>query len=341
MTGTPPTTTTLNVPLPRPEGWANIRGWLLRLPLLQCAVLVALTLWLVIAIPGIANPLSIGSLLVLASLLAFAALGQTLVVLLGGLDLAIAGYITVGAFVAANVAGGAGVPVPLALLITIAVCGGAGALVGFICHRYQVQPLVLTLGLGAALTGGTLFLTNGDFSSAPPQALRDLTGVTKTTFGLPVPPIIVILVLLVGLMWLFLSRTASGRRLYATGANMRAAGLTRINTALVWTLVFAASGITAGLAGMLLASFSAGWSAGIGEPYLFTGLAAVLLGGTTFGSIRGSYTRTVLGALILTALSTIVVSNGLSEGQSRILYGLIILVVVALYGRERHVRDRF
>ena len=67
----------------------------------------------------------------------------------------------------------------------------------------------------------------------------------------------------------------------------------------------------------------------------------MLVGGTTFGSVRGSFTRTALGALILTVVATIITSRGLAEAQSRIVYGVIILAVVALYGRERHVRDRF
>jgi len=123
--------------------------------------------------------------------------------------------------------------------------------------------------------------------------------------------------------------------------NPRAASLSRVNTSVVWTAVFAASGALAGVAGMFIASFGSGWAQTIGDPYLFSGLAAVLVGGTTFGSVHGSFTRTALGALILTLVSTIIVSRGLAEAQSRIVYGVIILAVVALYGRERHVRDRF
>lgn len=341
MMNTRPPTATVNTPLPSPRGIAGFRTALLRLPILQIAVLTVLAAWLVATVPSILNPVSIVSILMLVSLLALAAMGQTLVVILGGLDLAIPGYIIVGSFVASNLATGAGWPLPLALLTTVAVCGGVGAFVGFVSHRYEVQPLVLTLGVSAALTGGTLFIANADYSSAPPDALRSLTGITSTTFGLPVPPLILIVVVAAVLVWLFLARTVNGRRLYATGANRRAAGLARISTGTVWTGVFAMSGVTAGIAGMLLASFSSGWNATSGDPYLFTGLAAVLLGGTTFGSIRGSYTRTVLGATILTLLSTIVVSNGMSDGQSRIIYGLVIIGVVALYGRDRHVRDRF
>ncbi|MNW59570.1 Ribose transport system permease protein RbsC [compost metagenome] len=184
-------------------------------------------------------------------------------------------------------------------------------------------------------------MADGDYSSVPHDSLRSLASLRATTFGLPFPPIILIVLLLGVALWVFLNRTTAGRRLYATGVNFRAAGLTRIRTSIVWVLVFAASGAFAGLAGIFIAAYGSGWSQTIGDPYLFSGLAAVLVGGTIFGSIHGSYTRTLLGALILTLLSTIIVSNGLSEAQSRIVFGVIILAVVSLYGRERHVRNRF
>ena len=97
-----------------PSRWTKFRFFVLRLPILQLLVLLALILWLVISIPAFVNRLSIVSVLILAALLAFAALGQTFVVLIGGLDLAIPGYIIVGAFISSNLAGGAGWPIPLA-----------------------------------------------------------------------------------------------------------------------------------------------------------------------------------------------------------------------------------
>lgn len=311
------------------------------LPLLQVAVLIGLAAVLVATVPAIANQRSINAVLIIASLLALAAMGQTLVVILGGLDLTVPGYITFGAFAASNLAGMAGWPWPLMMVFVIAVCASIGAFVGFICHQLKIQPLVVTLGFGAVLTGGTLFLAGSDYSSAPPDALRDLTKIKSTTFGIPVPPVVFIVIILAVLTWLFLTRTPAGRRLYATGISPRAAALTRIHTGAVWTLVFAVSGALAGVAGIFIASFGSGWSQAVGDPYFYSGLAAVIVGGTTFGSIRGSYTRTVLGAVILTLLATIIVSNGLAEAQSRIVYGLIIIGVVALYGRDRHVRDRF
>ena len=182
-------------PTVRPRPWTRFRAWVFEVPALQVLVVLALAAWLVITIPAIANPRSITSILVITSLLALAAMGQTLVVILGGLDLAAPGYILFGTFMAANVAGKLGVPAVVALLITVVVCGGVGALIGWICHRFAVQPLVVTLGTGAALTGATLFLADGDYSSAPPEALRSLASLRGTTLGLPFPPIILIVLL--------------------------------------------------------------------------------------------------------------------------------------------------
>lgn len=335
-------TQSLTVPPPPVRGWKKVRRWAVETPVVQVAVLIALVAILVALIPAFAaRPQAAVAILVLASLLALAAMGQTLVVILGGMDLAVGGYILFGAMIASNATSRLGWPTWFALVVTVVVCGGIGALVGWLCHWLRIQPLVLTLGVGAILAGGTMFMVNGDYNGQPPQDLRSLAQLTGTTFGVPIPPIIVIVLILGVVIWMFLSRTATGRNLYATGVNPRAAALTRVNTSAIWIGVFAVSGVLAGVAGMFIAAFGSGWAQATGDPYLFSGLAAVLVGGTTFGSVRGSFTRTALGALILTVVATIITSRGLAEAQSRIVYGIIILAVVALYGRERHVRDRF
>lgn len=335
-------TRSLTQPATPPSGAARFRRWAIETPFIQFVILIALVAVLVTLIPAfISRPQAGIAVLTLAALLALAAMGQTLVVILGGLDLAIAGYVTFGAMIASQATSRLGWPVPIALIVVLAVCAGVGAGIGWMCHRFRIEPLVITLGAGTMLTGGSMFLAGGDYNGQPPQELKSLAQLTGTTFGLPVPPVIVIVIVLGILLWLFLAKTAAGRRLYATGVNPRAAGLTRINTTLVWCGVFAASGALAGVAGMFIAAFGSGWSQSIGDPYLFSGLAAVLVGGTTFGSVRGGFTRTAIGAMILTVLSTIIVSQGLTEAQTRVVYGVIILGMVALYGRDRHVRDRF
>jgi ribose transport system permease protein len=137
----------------------------------------------------------------------------------------------------------------------------------------------------------------------------------------------------------FLHRTVAGRRLYATGANPRAAALTRIDARAVWVLVFMTSAIVSALVGVLLAGF-AGADQTVGDPYLFSGLTAVIVGGTTFMGARGDYTHTVTGALILTVLTTVLVGKGYDQADQQIIFGVLILLVVAGYGRDRRLRDR-
>jgi ribose transport system permease protein len=80
--------------------------------------------------------------------------------------------------------------------------------------------------------------------------------------------------------------------------------------------------------------------AGVGDPYLFLALAAVLVGGTSLVGARGDYWRTVLGALIMTLVTTILVVHGAGEALQEILTGVLILLFVGLYGREKRLRDR-
>jgi ribose transport system permease protein len=342
MSQAPSVTETLTAPATRPDRRARARIFILERPILQLIVLVAVAAWLVVLIPSIAtNPRAVTSILVVASLLALTAMGQTFVIILGGVDLTIPGYIMVGAMLAVNGPAKLGLPIGLSALVTMLICGGIGALIGFVCHRWHIPSLVITLGAGAALSGATLFLAGNDFNGTPPDELRALAAAGGNTFGIPVPPIIFIVVACAVVIWLVLTRTAVGRRFYATGVNMRAADLTRINSSLTWTVVYGLCGAITGIAGMFLAGFGGGWAQGFGEPYLFTGLAAVLIGGTTFGSPRGSFTRTIMGAVILTMISTIILGYRLNEAQGLVLYGVIIIVMLTVYGRDRHVRDRF
>jgi ribose transport system permease protein len=100
-----------------------------------------------------------------------------------------------------------------------------------------------------------------------------------------------------------------------------------------------ASAVLSALVGVLLAGFS-GADPGLGEPYLFQGLTAVIVGGTVFMGARGDYTHTVVGALILTELTTIMVGRGYDTNRQQIIFGVLILLVVAGYGRDRRLRDR-
>jgi ribose transport system permease protein len=318
---------------------SRVVAWQRQAPVLQLVALVVLFTYGIQTIAGFGAQTSVDSMLVLASLLGLAAVGQTCVLILGGLDLSVPGHIVMGAIVVSELYGNDHWSAPLAIAVVIVAAGILGAATGWICHRWRVQPLIVTLGVGAISAGAAVAWTSGELTGNAPPFLTQLTSATGTTFGVEVPPVVIIWGLVAIVLGVVLHRTKAGRELYATGANPRAAALARIDTKRVWIAVFALSAIASALVGCLLAGF-AGADQTLGDPYLFSALTAVIVGGTTFMGAHGDYTHTVVGALFLTVLTTILIGKGYDQADQQIIFGVLILLVVAGYGRDRRLRDR-
>ncbi|MFD9117496.1 ABC transporter permease [Streptomyces bottropensis] len=329
-----------NTPRGARTPWRAFAAAQQRVPVFQIVAGLAVFAWGAVAVPGFTEHSAIMSMLVLASLLGLASVGQTLVVLVGGLDLAVAGYLSVGAVAAAQLAGKHHWSLTATTAAVVGVTGLAGAVSGWVCQRFGVQSLVVTLGMYSILISAILILTDGKIVDPPPAVLSDWTSVAGSTLGLMVPPVVVLWAVVSVVLGIVLARTRAGRQLYATGGNPRAAALMMIDVRRVWVLVFAFGGAFAGLIGILVAGFASGATPNSGDPYLFSGIAAVVVGGTMIGTARGIYTRTVLGTLLLTELTTILAGEGFDEGDNRILYGLALLVVVTAYGRQRRLNER-
>jgi ribose transport system permease protein len=314
--------------------------WQSRYPLIQVMALIVIVLYGAASIPGYGSASSLKAMAVLAALLGLAALPQTLVALVGGIDFSIPGFITAGGVITVVLTGEHHWAMYAVIPVIIVSCAAAGALSGFVCHRFAANPLVITLGMYAVVQGVVLVCTSGNITEAPPTSLSRWAAVDGTTLGIGIPAVVVIWAVVAIVTGLALSRTPAGRRLYATGTNLRAARLALVRTELVWTVVFMLSAILSGLAGVLICGYSGGASPTMGDPYLFQGLTAVIVGGTAIGRSHGDYWRTVLGSLILITLTTVFVGKGLSGTKTQITFGFLILVVVAGYGRQRRLQDR-
>jgi ribose transport system permease protein len=310
-----------------------------RIPALQVLVLVALVLY----VGAKDGDYTWGNLwapiLLQSSFLGIAAAGQTLAILVGGLDFSIAAYIVAGNLLTTHLVGLEHWNFAVCALIVLAVCLAGGALSGWLCHRFGLEPLVVTLGMSSVVVGMLLGTDTTLVNGAGPGWLESFTAQSSKTFGLPVPPIIAAWVILAVAISVILAKTPVGRRLYLAGSGPKAAEISGISTRRVWTGVYAASAVLAGLAGVLLAGFSTGGDTNVGNNYLFPGLAAVIVGGTMMGG-RGDYLRTCLGALIITALNFVISVLGVNAAASQVVFGALILATVALYGRERRLRDR-
>jgi ribose transport system permease protein len=311
-----------------------------RLPVFQVALLLGLFVFGWQTIPGYSSGFSIRAMLMLGSLLGLAAAGQTLVILLGGIDISIPFVIGAVDVMTAQLTGGKGWPFPAVAAFVAAVALVIGAANGYLSHRFEVHPLIITLGTGSMLGGAVLAWTKGTLTGGAPSYLADFISPAKHTGPIPLPPVVVFWLALSLVIVLVLARTSVGRRLYATGANPRAARLTLVSTTRVWTGTFAASALLSALTGVLLAGFSGTGQFDIGDPYLFTTIASVVIGGTSLLGARGDYVRTMLGALILTQATTIMIGKGLNDPTQQVILGGAIIFFVATYGREPHVRTR-
>jgi len=310
-----------------------------RFPVLQFLVLIALVLYVGAADGDFSWGDLWAPILLQASFLGIASAGQTMAILVGGLDFSIAAYIVAGNLLVTHLTGVEHWNFGLSALITLAICVVGGGLSGWACHRFRLEPLVITLGMSSLVVGALLGTDSTLVNGAGPGWLQTFTAQSSDTFGVPVPPIVVAWILLAAVISVILAKTTLGRRLYLTGAGPRAAALAGISTRRVWTGVYAASAVLAGLAGILLAGFSTGGDTNIGNNYLFPGLAAVIVGGTMMGG-RGDYLRTCLGALIITALNFVISVLNVNAAAQQVVFGALILLTVALYGREGRLRDR-
>jgi ribose transport system permease protein len=225
--------------------------------------------------------------------------------------------------------------------LAIALALGVGAAVGFAnglgVAWLGVPAVVMTLGMNGVLQGLSLGLskglTCGSCSSYAPEPLRHL--VTGRVAGIPTELFVWLGVGL--LLTAVLTLTTFGRRVYAVGNNPRAAYLSGVGVRAVTVALYALSGVFAALAGIALVAFGGQASLGLGDPYLFESIAAVVVGGVSILGGRGSYAGVAAGSLTLVALVTLLQAEQVPEYGRSIIYGLVILAILFTYGRERSV----
>lgn len=296
-------------------------------------------------IEGFSSGNNIKSMLLFASFLGIASIGQTLVALLGGLDLSIP-FIIGGANVGLLYLIGLGVPPWLATLIVLSIGTLFGVINGLLSYKLQGQALIVTLGTGFAISGGVQIVTSigsaysGNVFGTVPAWLSNISAMNGSTFGLPFPPVIAIWALIAVVLIIGLRTTIYGRYLYALGVNRTSASRVMISEMRYWVIMYALSGFFAALTGGLLLGWSGGGFIGVGDQYLFLTLAAVVVGGTSLLGGAGGYGFTVIGVLVLQVLSSFLVGIGLDFKWQQFIFGLLILPMVALYARSPHIRTQ-
>ncbi len=307
-------------------------------------LVIAFTLILVLLIiSGIRQPgfLSINNLrqqLVLATFLGTVAAGQTLVILTGGIDLSVAWNLNFAAILFTQTIDGSQDPGRIALATVLALLAGTtvGTINGLGVSLLRIPSLVMTLGMNTVMLGVTLVYTNGSPQGLAPQFARELA--TGRVAG-QVPWALVFWAGLAIVMIGLLKYSVFGRRVYAIGNNPRAAFLSGAPVPRTLVGVYAFAGMTAGLAGILLAGYSNNTYLGMGDAYILQSIAAVVIGGTSILGGAGGYGGTIAGAIMIVMLQNALQVAGIRPAGQQILYGVIILTMLFVYGRAAKVRE--
>ncbi len=306
-------------------------------------VLAALIVISAFSIEGFLSGPNIKAILLFAAFLGLASVGQTLVALMGGLDLSIP-FVIGSSNIALLFLISAGVPSYVAFGFILVLGGVIGLLNGIISFRLQGQALIVTLGTGFSVAGFTQIMTSigsqyaGNVFGNVPKWLQNLAAMNGKFLGMSFPPTIIIWIVVSIITIGALRVTIWGRNLYALGGNRNSAKLIGINEFKYWVGSYVISGIFAALTGSLLLGWSGGAFIGVGDQYLFTTLAAVVIGGTSLLGGSGGYGFTVIGVLVLQVLTSFLLGIGLQYEWQQFIFGLLILPMVALYGRSPHIR---
>jgi ribose transport system permease protein len=273
------------------------------------------------------TPKQVSTTFLYAAVLGLIAAGQTLVMLTGGVDLSVATTATAGAFMVSSYGTHGAL---LAIGIALAVGLGIGLVNGIGVALFRVNPLIMTLGVSTITLGLLTIYSQRRFVALVPDFVVTLGSQRFLTY---IPYDLLVWLPIAAIIILGLRYSGIGRMIYAVGDNPVACRLAGVRIWQPLLFVYAACGALSALAGTLLVGFNNAADLGIAGPFLLPSVAAVVIGGTSIFGGLGGYAGTILGALILTVLDSLLTILNASQAARQILYGLIVLALAAIYAR--------
>jgi ribose transport system permease protein len=275
------------------------------------------------------------NILTRSTVLGLVAIGQTMVILTGSLDLSVAYLIGLCSLIGAQTMAGDPAMIIPGVLLTIGLAAAVGLINGLVITGLKVNAFIATLGTALIIRGYLENTYTGPAGSVP----RSFQHLGYDRIG-PVPVSTVVMLVLAGIAWWYLTRTRGGYHVYAVGGDPEVARLSGIRTGRTIVKVHVLCSVMAGLAALFLAS-----RLGSGAPYVGTdggydleSIAAVVLGGTLLAGGRGGVAGTIGGVLILATLDTIFDDLGVTPFLKDVVRGAVLIVAVALYARRQLAR---
>lgn len=276
-----------------------------------------------------------GSIFRSASFIGLVAIGQTLVVVTGGIDLCVGPLVTLGNVFACLMLEGQDANNLWAFSIILLIGVVIGAVNGLGVAALGISPMVMTMAVGVVTTGITLIYSHGAPTGYASPFLRSI-GVGYTA---GIPNSVLIWFILSTLTILTLKWTTFGRSLFYIGANETAAAFSGIRTIAMKTMAYVISGVTAVLTGVIIAGYTSVAFINIGKDFTMTSITAVVIGGTAMSGGRGGYGGSLAGAVLICLIESILTIMNIHEAGKKIMNGIIILVlIVAYYHKSRTAR---
>jgi ribose/xylose/arabinose/galactoside ABC-type transport system permease subunit len=268
------------------------------------------------------------------------AVGATIVIISGGIDLSVGSIYALASVTAAMVLHHYGpegaqagtsslLGVPLGALVCLGVGIACGLINGLLIVWLRVHPFIITLGTMAIYRGIAFVLTKGQSIGSFPESFRDIIRFELGSERLSIVPLgVTILVAIAG--GTYLARMAAGRRVYAVGGNELASRYSGIRVEKVKLGVFFLSGLTAGIAALLSLGYYGGATSADGQGYELDVIAAAVVGGASLSGGRGTALGALLGALVIQMITTGILILGIDQNYSRIIIGAAVILAVVL-----------
>ena len=268
---------------------------------------------------------------------AIAALGMLCVLLVGDIDVSV-GAILAACCTATGLLAKAGMPLIVVITGSMLVGIALGLVNGMIVTILKLDAIVATLGLLSIYRGLLIIITKGSWINGLPKNILNLG--QGRVFGIPIPVYIMILVAVI--MWFVLNRTEWGRNFYAVGSNPASARLSGINVRKTRIIAFAVCVVLVGLAASIYTTRYGGIQSNTGKGWEMTLISSAVVGGASTVGGEGDVSGVFLGALLISALGTILVFFGIDALWEQAVQGLIIFVSVASYAIDfKKVKSRF
>ena len=303
--------------------WINRETVRLVLPAWVLCILVYAII-VVVTHGGALSAHYLNSVLTLALFLVVLGLGQGAVVLTGGLDLSVPYTVSFTGVMLAAICNGHDAPASWAIPLALAIGIGVGLINGLGIVLMGIPAIVMTLAIGGVMQGAGLIYTGGMPTGSAPPVLRWIYNGHLLGFA----PAVWFLFAFAIAATLLLHRTTFGRNVLAVGNSARVAGLSGTSVDLILLGVYVLSGFCSALVGVLMTGFSGISFLSMGVPYLLPAIAAVLVGGSLATGGRGHFVGILGGALLLTAVGTLVSGAQLPIAVRDIVYGVVVLGAV-------------